>query len=108
MSNPIRFDLSQPLPAEMQGRWVDVCEPDSELVVAGSQVSYRGMPVRHDHFVVDRIEGALRVDLGIDDTDLERADSFARENVTSLVVDPEGRFHAYNVKFASQFERAPS
>jgi hypothetical protein len=92
------------LPDEMQGRWIDIDDPDGLLVVDGFDVSYRGQAVRHDHFSVSRIDGALCVDLGIDATESE--DAFARENVTNLVIDPDGAFHAYNVTFASEFERA--
>jgi hypothetical protein len=96
------------LPDEMQGRWIDIDDPDGQLVVDGFEVSYRGRAVRHDYFTVSHDEGALCVDLGIDATDDEAQDTFARENVTNLVLDPEGAFHAYNVKFASEFERAES
>ena len=94
------------LPEAMQGRWVDVDDPDGVLIVEEFDVSYLGQPVRHDYFTVAQIDGALCVDLGIGASDVETADTFARESVTHLVIDPEGAFHAYNVKFASEFERA--
>ena len=104
MTEALRHELDQPIPAEMQGRWIDVEEPGAELIVDGSSVTYRGQAVWHDHFTVSQVDGALCVDLGIDDAD--RLDSCARDNVTNLVIDPEGNFHAYNVKFAAQFVRA--
>ena len=104
MTDAVRHELDQPLPAEMQGRWIDVEEPAAEMVIDGSSVIYCGQAVEHDHFMVSQVDGALCVDLGIDDAD--RLDSFARDNVTNLVIDPDGNFHAYNVKFAAQFERA--
>jgi len=94
------------LPDEMQGRWVDIDDPDGVLVVDGFDVSYQGQAVRHDYITVSQAKGALCVDLGIDATGIEAEDAFASENVTNLVLDPEGAFHAYNVNFASQFERA--
>jgi hypothetical protein len=93
------------LPDEMQGRWVDIADP-GDLVVDGFDVSYCGQPVKHDYFTVSHIDGALCVDLGINATDIESEDTFSRENVTHLVIDPDGALHAYNVKFASTFERA--
>ena len=104
MTEAIRHELDQSLPAEMQGRWVDVEEPGAELVIDGSSVTYCGQAVQHEHFVVSQVDGAVCVDLGIDHAD--RADSFARDNLTNLVIDPDGNFHAYNVKFAAQFMRA--
>jgi hypothetical protein len=94
------------LPDEMQGRWVDIEDPDGVLVVDGFEVSYRGHAVRHDYVTVSQEDGALCVELGIDATDTAAVDTFARENVTNLVIDPEGTFHAYNTEFASEFERA--
>ena len=87
----------------MQGRWRDI-DDDYELVVDGFDVSYQGVPVRHDFFEVVQEDGALTVELGIDDASQE--DSFQRENINGLVIDPDGQFHAYSVKIASTFERA--
>lgn len=85
----------------MQGHWLS---PDGEkLVVDGFDVTYRGQAVRHDHFTVEQQDGALVVDLGVDDA--SRKDSFQRENVTGLVIDPDGEFHAFNTRFGSSFER---
>jgi len=91
-----------PLPAPMQGRWQDVDE-GCALVVDGFDVSYRDIPVAHDFFHVTETEGALTVSLGVDDP--QREDSFQRENIAGLVIDPEGRFHGYNTRFAATFER---
>ncbi len=87
----------------MQGRWLDV-DDGSELVVDGFDVRFQGQPVRHDFFVVDEDNGALAVTLGIDDVAGE--DTFQRENITGLVVDPEGEFHAFNTRFGVTLARA--
>jgi hypothetical protein len=99
-----RLDRLSPLPDEMQGRWTDVDDPSSELIVRGGEVVCFGQTVAYNYKLVGKQEGALTVSLKIDDEAGE--DSFQRSNVTELVITPDGEFHAYNVKFASQFERA--
>jgi len=101
-----RVGRDAPLPDEMQGRWTDVEDPTSELIVQGGEVTCFGQPVAYDYKLTDAVDGALTVSLKIDDQAKE--DTFQRANVTVLVITPEGDFHAYNVKFASQFERAES
>ncbi len=93
------------LPDAMQGQWADVDEPGALLVIDGFDVSYQGRAVRHDFFTVSNADGALCVDLGIEAADDASLDSFASDNITNLVIDPDGDFHGYNVNFASQFER---
>lgn len=98
-----RLDREAPLPAEMQGRWVDVDDAATELFVSGGEVTCFGQLVHYDYKEIVRIDGALTVDLKVSDP--SRKDSFERANVTGLVITPEGEFHAYNVKFGSQFVR---
>lgn len=87
----------------MQGRWRDI-DDGSELVVDGFDVSFVGNAVRHDFFILEEEGGALSVTLGIDDPAGE--DTFQRENLTGLVIDPEGQFHAFNTRFGVTLERA--
>ena len=98
-----RLGRDEPFPDEMQGRWVDVEEPTSELIVQGGEVICFGKAVAYDYKLIERVGGALTVSLKIDDETME--DTFERANITELVITPEGEFHAYNVKFSSQFER---
>ena len=97
------FDRAAPLPALMQGSWVEVDDPSGALVIEGGEVRYRGRGVDYDRKIVGKNDGALTVDLKIDDR--AREDAFCRENLTGLVIDPQGNFHAFNVKFASKFTR---
>lgn len=99
-----RFERNAPLPAEMQGRWADVEDPTSELIVQGGEVFCFGKAISYDYKLIDAEDGALTVSLKINDQAAE--DDFQRTNITELVITPEGDLHAYNVKFASQFERA--
>lgn len=99
-----RLGPEAPLPSEMQGRWADVEDPSSELIVKGGEIICFGQAVLYDYKVIDSDEGALTVSLKVDDD--AREDTFQRSNITDLVITPDGDFHAYNVKFASQFERA--
>ncbi|WP_439538901.1 hypothetical protein [Sphingomonas sp.] len=92
-----------PLPTEMQGRWVDVDDPATELTVSGGEVTCFGQVVEYDYKLIENDDGALTVSLKINDEAGE--DTFQRSNITGLVVTPEGELHAYNVKFASQFVR---
>ena len=91
------------LPEPMQGEWIDIDDSTGELHIDGGEVRYRGKSVDYDYKVVGQDDGALTVDLKVDDP--EREDSFQRENLTGLVIDPEGDFHGFNVRFASQFVR---
>jgi hypothetical protein len=87
----------------MQGQWVAVDEPSSRLIVEGGEITCFGQVVGYDYKEIDRVDGALTVSLMINNEAEE--DTFARANVTGLVLTPEGTFHAYNVKFACQFVR---
>ncbi|WP_104663048.1 hypothetical protein [Ensifer adhaerens] len=98
-----RLDRDAPLPAEMQGRWVDVQDSTSKLIVRGGEIICFGEAVSYDYKLVHTEDGALTVSLKINDQAAE--DAFQRANITELVITPEGDFHAYNAKFASQFER---
>lgn len=99
-----RFDRKSPLPAEMQGEWSDVEHPASRLIIQGGEIICFGETVVYDYKLVDTVDGALTVSLRIEDQTAE--DAFQRANITELVVTPEGDFHAYNVKFSSEFKRA--
>lgn len=92
------------LPDEMQGRWTDVDDPAVDLIVHDGEITCFGKIVEYDYKIVGCNDGALTVDLKIEDGSKE--DAFQRENITGLVVTPEGELHAYNVKFASQFVRS--
>lgn len=99
-----RLGRDAPLPGQMQGRWTDLEDPTSELIVQGGEVTCFGQPVAYDYKLVDTDDGALTVSLKIYNEANE--DTFQRSNITQLVITPEGDFHAYNVKFASRFKRA--
>ena len=98
------FDRSAPLPEAMQGRWVDLDDPAGDLHIDGGEVRYRGRAVEYDFKIIGEDDGALTVDLKVNDP--ARDDDFQRENLTGLVVDPEGNFHGFNTRFASEFARA--
>lgn len=98
-----RLRPDAPLPSEMQGRWVDVENPFSELIIQGGEVVCFGQVIQHDYKLVDTVEGALTVSLKIDDE--AREDTFQRSNITEIVITPDGEFHAYNIRFASQFAK---
>ena len=99
-----RLGRDAPLPLEMQGRWVDVEEPTSELLVDGSEIICFGQRVAYDYKLVGLLGGALCVTLKIDDEASE--DAFQRANITGLVIAPGSKFFAFNVKFGCEFERA--
>lgn len=91
----------EPFPARMQGVWVDAEDPTSKLIVRGAEVACFGQEIAYDYKEIHEVDGALTVTLKI--TDASREDAFQRENITGLVITPEGEFHAYNVRFAAHF-----
>lgn len=99
-----RLERDASFPGEMQGRWIAVDDQTSELIIQGGDVTCFGAPVSYDYKIVEQIAGALTVSLRINDPAAE--DTFQRTNITELVITPEGEFHAYNLKFSTQFERA--
>ena len=99
-----RVERDTPLPTEMQGRWVGVDEPTSELIIEGGKITCFGQPVAYDYKEVSREDGAIAVNLRVDDPANE--DAFERANITGLVITPDGDFHAFNVKFGIQFARS--
>ena len=98
-----RLGRDEPLPPQMQGRWMGADDPLSELVVNGGAITCFGSVVKYDHKVIIEKDGALTVSLGVDDD--SRIDDFQRENITGLVITPEGRFVVCNVKFGLEFVR---
>jgi hypothetical protein len=100
-----RLEREAPLPDEMQGRWVEV-DDESILIVDGGEVTCFGQVVEYDYKEVERVGGALTVNLKINDEAQE--DTFQRANITGLVISPEGNFLAYNVKFGCEFVRERS
>jgi hypothetical protein len=98
-----RLGRAAPLPEEMQGRWVDADDGSSELIVTGGEITCYGAPVEYDHKDIVEQDGALVVELGIDDAANE--DSFQRANISGLVITPDGDFLVYNVKFGARFVR---
>jgi hypothetical protein len=99
-----RLGRNVPMPNVMQGHWLGADEPSAELIIAGGEITCFGQAVEYDYKEIDDLDGTLTVSLKIDDEAEE--DNFQRANVTELVITAEGEFHAYNVKFASQFIRA--
>ncbi|WP_200929629.1 hypothetical protein [Burkholderia sp. lig30] len=98
-----RLGRDEPLPQQMQGRWVSADDLHSALVVDGGEITCFGAVVNYDHKVVIEENGAFNVSLGINDE--SRLDDFQRENIAGLLITPEGRFLAYNVRFGLEFVR---
>jgi len=73
------------------------------MIIYGGEITCFGKTVNYDYKEVTEGSGALIVSLKIEDSSAE--DAFQRVNITNLVIDSEGRLHAYNVKFASTFVR---
>lgn len=44
-----RLGREAPLPNEMQGRWIDVEDPTSMLIIDGGEVVCFGQPVAYDY-----------------------------------------------------------
>lgn len=101
-----RVGREAPLPDKMQGRWIDADDPSCELLVSGGEVICFGRAIEYDYKQITENDGALSVSLEIDDEAEE--DTFQRQNLTGLIMTPEGDFHGYNVKFACQFVRVAS
>ena len=98
-----RLTRAAPFPIVMQGRWIEVDNPRSEMVIRGGEVACFGADVEYDYKEIAEIGDALTVSLKILDGSAE--DTFQRANITELVIDPDGQFHAYSVKFVSTFVR---
>jgi hypothetical protein len=101
-----RFGRDEPLPPQMQGRWMGADDPLSELVVNGGAITCFGSFVNYDHKVIIEKDGALTVNLGVDDD--SQIDDFQRENITGLVITPDGRLLVYKVRFGLEFVRPTS
>ena len=98
-----RLGRAAPLPKAMQGRWVDVDDRSSVLVVTGGEVALSGQAIEYDYKDVAEMAGAVAVSLRVVDEAQEEA--FERANLTELVLTPDGEFHAYNSSFATEFVR---
>ncbi len=87
-----RLERDALFPAEMQGRWTEVDDPTSELIVDGGEITCFGAIVSYDYKLIGTEEGALTVRLKIDDPPIEAEDTFQRADITGLVFAPEARF----------------
>ncbi|MDF7773691.1 hypothetical protein P1X14_00400 [Sphingomonas sp. AOB5] len=101
----VRLPREAPLPDEMQGRWVDIDEPEYEVLIEGGTIIGGGGEAVYEYKDVARKDGALMVDLGIHDQGITAQDSFSHAHVTHLVITPEREFFAYNVKFVLNLVR---
>ena len=90
----------------MQGSWANADDPSSKLIIEGGEITCFGQTVEYDYKLVGCDDDALTVSLKVNDP--AREDDFQRANITELALTPEGDFHAYNIKFASQFVRTRS
>jgi hypothetical protein len=93
-------------PSDMQGRWLIEDEPTCELVIDGGEITCFGQKIEYDYKEINEIDGALTVDLKINDETSEG--TFQRQNIIGLVITPEGQFLGWNVKFGVQFVRPES
>jgi hypothetical protein len=100
----VRADRDSPLPNEMQGRWLFEHDGHSELVIRGGEIICLGKIVDYDHKEIIREDGALTVNLRVEDGKDE--DSSQRSNVTGLTMTPDGDFVGWNVKWGASFVRA--
>ena len=98
-----RLGREAPLPAEMQGRWVDSEDSSFVVEIRGGEVAYGGTPSEYDHKEIVHRDGALVVDFGVDDEAKE--DDFARVSVNGLAMTPDGELHMWNMKFACRLVR---
>jgi hypothetical protein len=101
-----KLQRDEPLPNEFQGTWTEAESPASLLLVEGGEITCFGRQVAYDKKVVEEIDGAITVNLTIDDPDQQ--DSFDRANITGLALTPDGQLHVWNVKFGAVFVRAYS
>lgn len=60
--------------------------------------------IDYDYMHVGTEGGALTVSLKVENA--AQNDDFQRSNVTELVITHDGKFIAYNAKFASEFVKA--
>lgn len=102
----IRADRDSPLPEEMQGHWLFEQDGHSELVISGGEISCLGKIVDYDYKEITREDGALTVNLCVNDDKDE--DAFHRANLIGLAITPEGDFLGWNVKWGARFARAAS
>ena len=73
------------------------------MVIHGGEIICFGKTVDYNYKEITEKAGSLIVSLKIEDLSAE--DVFQRANITNLVIDPKGQFHAYNVKFSNTFVR---
>jgi hypothetical protein len=96
----------EPLPPEMQGRWVVPDEPRLDLTVVGGEVKWCGRPSDYDYKEVGLKDGEIYVSLAVqDDRDV---DAFQKENIVGLLLTADGELDVFNMKFASRLVRAES
>lgn len=85
-------------PPEMQGRWVEESDPTLEVIISGSEMTWRGVARDYrDKKIYPHEDGYQPVDVDFAETDYG--------DPVHLVVLPTGAMYAYNVHFVSLFIR---
>jgi hypothetical protein len=88
-----------PFPPEMQGSWVEESDPTLEVIINGSEMTWRGEHRDYQDKTIDPYEDGFR------QVEVEFADQTDSGDALQLVVLPNGAMYAYNVHFVSLFVR---
>ena len=89
-------------PSEMLGRWVEESEPSFEVIVKGSEITWRGIHLDYQHKkVMAHEEGWVSVEV-------EFADQADSGDALNLIAWPKGDMHAFTDHGVSRFVRATS
>ena len=89
-----------PFPPEMQGHWVEESDPSLELIIDGSEMTWRGERRDYQDKKIGPLEDGFR------QVELEFADQIDSGDAIQLALLPTGAMYAYNVHFVSLFVRA--
>lgn len=86
-------------PEEMQGRWVEESDPSLEVVIDGSEMTWRGAHRDYKNKRVSTAEDGFRM------VELEFANQTDSGDKVELIALPNGAMYACNVHFVSLFVR---
>lgn len=88
-----------PFPPEMQGHWIAQEDPELEVLITGSELTWRGRPMPYlEKALSEGGDGVILVELTL-------ADDMEGDAIT-LVAMPDDQLSAFNDHFAASFVKA--
>lgn len=101
LENEVRMEDGAPFPPEMQGRWIEIDEPEFQIVIRGPELIWNGDPIVYLAKCIERYD-----DVGACWVRVIVPDQMSSGDALCMFTTPENTLHAFSDHFAANFEKA--